>query len=177
MKRIDSHSSPVNNFPRRHHRRGFTLIEVMVAAGVLVTSLLFVFALHTQAVRSNKNAKRMTDCSYLAQTQMERLFMLPWTKSSVPTDLKDSGGADPTSASSPWAYLEHPMSSSQPSAVNASNGPSVTLGPKRYYVTWDVTMMDTAKTWMRIRVRCQYKDSTFATWKGTTISSFRFRDK
>ena len=164
------------HFSRSSQRRGFTLVEVMVAAGVLVSSLLFVFALHTQAVRSNKNAKRMTDCSYLAQTQMERLFMLPWTKSSIHNDLKDSA-ADTTSSSTPWAYLEQPNSSAQPVALNSANYASVVLGPRRYYVTWDISMMDTAKTWMRVRVRCQYKDSTFATWKGTTISSFRFRDK
>ena len=156
---------------------GFTLLEVMVAAGILASSLLFVFSFHAQSVRLNKNAKGLTDCTYLAQTKMERLFMLPWTRSSVHADLKDSGGADPTSASNPWAYLEHPNSSSQPPAVNASSSAQVALGTRRYYVTWDATVMDTNKTWMRIRVRCQYQDKTFNTWKGTTIASFRFRDK
>ena len=170
------HSSSHNAFPRRS-KRGFTLLEVMIASGVLASSLLLVFSFHTQAVRFNKNAKGLTDCTYLAQAKMERLLMLRWTQSSIHADLKDAGGADPTSSTDPWAYLEHPNSSSAPGPVNASGNPQLTLGPRRYYVTWDAKMMDSAKTWMRIRVRCTFKDNTFNTQKGTTVSSYRFRDK
>ena len=152
-------------------------MEVMIASGVLASSLLLVFSFHTQAVRFNKNAKGLTDCTYLAQAKMERLLMLRWTQSSIHADLKDAGGADPTSSTDPWAYLEHPNSSSAPGPVNASGNPQLTLGPRRYYVTWDAKMMDSAKTWMRIRVRCTFKDNTFNTQKGTTVSSYRFRDK
>ena len=162
---------------KRRNSRGFTLLEVMIASGILASSLLLVFSFHIQAVRLNTNAKSLTDCTYLAQSKMERLFMLRWTQSSTHADLKDSGGADPTTSSAPWAYLEHPNSSGAPPAVNASGTPNVILGPRRYYVTWDSKVMDTNKTWMRIRVRCQFKDSTFNTTKGTTISSYRFRDK
>ena len=95
---------------QRSRKRGFTLLEVMIASGILASSLLFVFSFHSQAVRLNKNAKRLTDCTYLAQAKMERLLMLRWTQSSMHADLKDSGGADPTTASAPWAYLEHPNS-------------------------------------------------------------------
>lgn len=161
----------------RRRTRGFTLLEVMIAAGILASSLLLVFSFHIQAVRINKNAKSLTDCTYLAQSKMERLLMLRWTQSSTHADLKDSGGADPTTSSAPWTYLEHPNSSSAPPAVNASGTPNVLLGPRRYYVTWDAKVMDTNKTWMRIRVRCQFNDATFNTKKGTTISSYRFRDK
>jgi prepilin-type N-terminal cleavage/methylation domain-containing protein len=170
-------TSSEKQFLARQSRKGFTLLEVMIAAGILASSLLFVFSFHIQAVRLNENAKKMTDCTYLAQTKMERLLMLRWTKGSQHADLKDAGGADPTTTAAPWAYLEHPNSSSAPPAVNASGTPSLTLGPRRYYVTWDAKMMDTKETWMRIRVRCQFKDTTFNTTKGTTISSYRFRDK
>ena len=161
----------------RHKKRGFTLLEVMIAAGILASSLLVVFSFHAQAVRLNENAKKMTDCTYLAQSKMERLLMLRWTQSSTHADLKDVGGADPTTTAAPWAYLEHPNSSSAPPAVNASGTPNIALGPRRYYVTWDAKVMDSKKTWMRIRVRCQFKDTTFNTTKGTTISSYRFRDQ
>jgi hypothetical protein len=45
-----------------------------------------------------------------------------------------------------------------------------------YYVTWDVEDMDSDGTWLRLRVRCQYEDSAFNSWRGTTVSSYRFRD-
>ena len=52
-------------------RRGFTLVEVLVASALLGASLIVMFGFHSQAVRANMNARRLTDCTYLAQAQME----------------------------------------------------------------------------------------------------------
>ena len=169
---------------RRHRRRassrgGFTLIEVLIATALLGFSLLVMFGFHSQAVRSNMHARKMTDCTYLAQLQMERLLSLNWTESSRPTDLTDSVSDTTTdgSNSDEWPWLEHPNSATQPTAINAANSSSdATLGAAIYYVTWDVEDMDTDGTWARIRVRCQYEDEAFSRWRGTTISSYRFRD-
>ena len=134
------------------------------------------FGFHNQAVRANKHAKRMTDCTYLAQAKMERLLSLPWSAASRPSHLSDAG-TDSTGSSTQWAFLPQPSSGNQPGAVNAANSANSTLGPKRYYVTWDIQEMDSTPTWLLMRVRCQYKDSEFDTWHGTTISSYRYRDQ
>jgi prepilin-type N-terminal cleavage/methylation domain-containing protein len=156
-------------------RSGFTLIEVLIATALLGFSLIVMFGFHSQAVRSNRDARRMTACTYLAQSQMEQLLTLPWTVSTRHADLTD-GMADTTSSSTPWAYLEHPNSAAQPSALNAANESTSALGKPIYYVTWDVEDMDTDGTWTRVRVRCQYEDSAFNSWRGTTVASYRFRD-
>lgn len=160
-------------------REGFTLVEVLIATALLGFSLLVMFGFHSQAVRSNMHARKMTDCTYLAQLQMERLMSLSWTADSRPTSLEDDDSditVDGTNADE-WPWLEHPSSSAQPAPVNAANSTSDTsLGEPIYYVTWDVEDMDTDSTWMRMRVRCQYKDEAFSRWMGTTISSYRFRD-
>ena len=71
-------------------RRGFTLIEVLIATSLLGFSLVVMFGFHTQAVRSNMHARKLTDCVYLAQGQLEELLSLSWTKTSGrPDDLKD----------------------------------------------------------------------------------------
>jgi prepilin-type N-terminal cleavage/methylation domain-containing protein len=161
----------------RKQQQGFTLIEVLVASGLLSFALVVMFGLHSQALRSNMHAKRMTDCTYLAQAKLERLLALPWRDTSIHTHLTDALGSDPTSNSSAWLYLEHPSSLAEPPEINAANGASVALGPKLYSVTWDVEMMDSPDdTWSRIRVRCQYQDRAFNHWHGTTVSSYRFRD-
>lgn len=164
--------------PVRTGRAGFTLVEALIATALLGFSLVVMFGFHTQAVRSNKHARRMTACTYLAQSQMERLLALDWTSTSRPSDLQDNL-TDPTTASSPWAYLEHPASGSAPSPVNAAEETSNSggRGEPVYYVTWDVEDMDTDGTWARLRVRCQYDDEAFNSWHGTTISSYRFRDQ
>ncbi|MFT4976709.1 MAG: prepilin-type N-terminal cleavage/methylation domain-containing protein [Myxococcota bacterium] len=160
-------------------RAGFTLIEVLIATALLGFSLLVMFGFHSQAVRSNMHARKMTDCTYLAQLQMERLMSLRWTEDDRPDSLTDDS-ADTTTVGSntdEWPWLEHPDSAVQPDPVNAANSDSdTTLGQPIYYITWDVEDMDTDSTWMRMRVRCQYKDEAFSRWMGTTVSSYRFRD-
>ena len=69
MKRILSPSLLTAN----RATRGFTLIEIMVASAVMGFALVVMISMHSQAVRSNMHAKRMTDCTYLAQAQMEQL--------------------------------------------------------------------------------------------------------
>ena len=164
---------------RRRSRGGFTLVEVLIATALLGFSLLVMFGFHSQAVRSNMHARKMTDCTYLAQLQMERLMSLRWTESSRPSDLSDLG-SDLTVAGTnadEWPWLEHPNSGAQPTAINAGYSSSdTTLGQPVYYLTWDIEDMDTDGTWARLRVRCQYEDEAFGRWRGTTVSSYRFRD-
>jgi len=156
----------------RSGRGGFTLVEVLVASALVGMSLVVMFGFHSQAVRSNMNARRLTDCTYLAQTQMERLLAMDWTSTARPTDITDAVGPDPSTLSM-WDNLEWPASAT---AVNALYGTDPAQGPLLYTVTWDVADMDADATWIRLRVRCTYPDSTFNTFHGTTISSYRFRD-
>jgi Tfp pilus assembly protein PilV len=184
MHRHDRPSKPARPRPRllrrvsrraRGGRGGFTLIEALIATALLGFSLVVMFGFHSQAVRSNRDARRMTACTYLAQAQLERLMSLPWTESSRHVDLTDSM-TDPTTSADRWAFLEMPSGGAQPSPVNGADETTNRLGKPIYYVTWDVEDMDTDATWLRLRVRCQYEDSAFNTWRGTTVSSYRFRD-
>ena len=130
------------------------------------------FGFHTQAVRSNLHARKMTDCTYLAQLQMERLIALHWDEDTLPDALVhlDVDGSEDDS----WAYLPHPAG--DPSPVDAGNTTDGDFGEALYYVSWHIENMDSEPTWLRLRVRCQYQDTAFNQWKGTTVSSYRFRD-
>ena len=77
---------------RLFSRKGFTLVEVMVATALLGFSLIVMFGFHAQAVRSNLHARKITDCTYLAQSQLEELLSLEWTQNgTVPGDLAAVG--------------------------------------------------------------------------------------
>lgn len=168
---IHSQRLPPGRAPARN--AGFTLIEALVATALLGFSLIVMFGFHSQAVRSNMHARKMTDCTYLAQAQMERLMAVPWTAATgTPSDLSDGM----TDAIGDWDYLEHPGSGAAPTQMNAAMAYTDTLGQPEYYVTWDVEDMDSSPTWVRLRVRCQYRDDAFNRWHGTTVSSYRFRD-
>jgi type II secretory pathway pseudopilin PulG len=166
-------SGPSLPRPRRA-QAGFTLIEALVATALLGFSLIVMFGFHNQAVRSNMHARKMTDCTYLAQAQMEKLMALPWDVSTgTPSDLSDGM----TDAAGEWDYLEHPNAGGVPNQINAAMEYTDTLGQKPdYYISWDVEDMDSSPTWVRLRVRCQYRDDAFNRWHGTTVSSYRFRD-
>jgi prepilin-type N-terminal cleavage/methylation domain-containing protein len=152
-------------------RAGFTMVEVMIASALLGFSLIVMFGFHSQALRSNMNARRLTECTYLAQTQMERLLALDWTATASAGDMSD-GGMDASTVGM-WDDLEWSVGAPV-NAVN-STGETDTL-PALYSVTWDITTMDDDATWVRMRVRCTYEDAQFSTRHGTTISSYRYRD-
>jgi prepilin-type N-terminal cleavage/methylation domain-containing protein len=159
---------------RRLVQRGFTLIEVMVATSLLGFALVVMFGYHTQAVTANKHARAITDCTYLAQTKIERLISLSWTETSGrPADLADGDGSG-----GKWDALYHPGNGSTPTAVNGRGAAESTFGnAAKYYVSWEVDTMDTTSdTWVRLRVRCTYKDNRIGTTRGTTISAYRYRD-
>ena len=123
-----------------------------------------------QAVRSNMNARRLTDCTYLAQTEIERLQAVDWTNTSQPTALTDGGLGDTD------YDLWSPLENGGTAPVNAANTNDPTLGPVMYTVSWDVTSMDADNTWVRLRVRCTFEDPSLGFYHGTTVSSYRFRD-
>ncbi len=161
---------------RAGSQAGFTLVEALIASALLGFSLIVMFGFHSQAVRSNMHARKMTDCSYLAQLKMEQLMAVPWDASGVPATLTDLG-TDSTSSANPWVLLSHVNGDEygDPGAVDAQNVRVAATMPG-YWVSWDVDYMDADPTWVRLRVRCVYEDRAFQNWRGTTISSYRFRD-
>ena len=155
-------------------RKGFTLIEVMVATSLLGFALVVMFGYHAQAVTSNKHARAITDCTYLAQSKIEQLISLPWTEASGrPSALADGDGAG-----GEWGALYHPNAGSSPTAVNGRGTTEALFGnPAKYFLTWEIDSMDSVNdTWIRMRVRCTYQDNRINTTRGTTISAYRYRD-
>lgn len=73
-------------------RQGFTLVEVMVALGVMTISAMGLFALQGQASRANGRARDVVMASQIAQNILERLKMdgLTWN-TITPGDTTDLG--------------------------------------------------------------------------------------
>ena len=177
MTQRSRHSLLARRSPSAGGRSGFTLVEALIATALLGFSLIVMFGFHTQAVRSNMAARKITDCTYLAQSQMERLMAYPWGSTTTRGGGPLEAGA--TGSTSEWGDLYHSANGpgAAPTPVNAADSSAdPTLGEFVYTITWDVEDMDTDGNWVRLRVRCKYQDKAFNTWRGTTISAFRFRD-
>jgi len=67
--------------PEQHmsDERGFSLLEALIATGILAASLVSVAHLFGLAIRSNIAARSTTAATVLGQQKLEELRALPWT--------------------------------------------------------------------------------------------------
>jgi prepilin-type N-terminal cleavage/methylation domain-containing protein len=62
----------------RDRSAGFTLIEVVVAMGILATGLLAVSAAQLYAMRGGRSGRHTTDAAEVAQSQIEAFQRMDW---------------------------------------------------------------------------------------------------
>jgi general secretion pathway protein I len=72
--------------PNLQHRKGFTLLEVMIALAILAISLTAVFRSQSQSVSMAGEARFLTTASLLAQSKMAEM------EGMKPQDLRDGNG-------------------------------------------------------------------------------------
>jgi len=63
----------------RAHRRGFSLLEVTIALGILAFGLLAVGAMQLHALRGGATSQNLSDASMIANQQLEVLNRVAWT--------------------------------------------------------------------------------------------------
>lgn len=105
-----------------HARRGFTLVEVMIAIGIMTVGSLGILSMHQAVTRANREAREMNTALAITETWMERVERdaLLWTAQGFNTTeiqgtayLQEIAGvADetawfkpiPTSSAESWAF-------------------------------------------------------------------------
>jgi len=78
---------------RTRGERGFTLLEVMVALGILATGLLAVSAAQLYAMHGASTGRHTTDAAEIAQAQIETFQRLAWNSTTIDPNLVSTGGA------------------------------------------------------------------------------------
>lgn len=139
-------STCVNRGSRRHG--GLTLIEVMIALGILATGLLSLAAMQLHAMRGGNQGRHATQAAAIAQSRMEALQQLTWA------NMAPTGG---------WAAAV--------TVTNDVQAPSAAT-EQSYLVDWRIA--DVAAGWTRnIDVRVRWDDPRRPN-RAYTISSMRF---
>ena len=73
---------------RLRARRAFTIVEVMVAAGVLALGIASVITVSQRGLQALDTARNLSGASQLMQSEMERLRLMSWAQLQT---LQDSG--------------------------------------------------------------------------------------
>ena len=84
---------------RASKSKGFTLIEVLIAMGVMVVGVVGVAGMFSYSTRTNVFTEQMTTATLLANGKVEELSALP------PPNLTVGGGLDPASPTT--GYFEY----------------------------------------------------------------------
>jgi type IV pilus modification protein PilV len=75
---------------------GFTLLEIIIAIGILSFGLLAVASMQTTSIKANTSALGLTGAMALAEDRVERLVAMPYrdaTTDDIVAELKDGAGA------------------------------------------------------------------------------------
>lgn len=139
---------------RRRGERGFTLIEVTVALGILATGLLAVAAAQLYAMRGGRSGRHTTDAAEIAQSQIEALQRMDWD---------DAGLA----ATGGWVPA---VAQVVPVQVVTSGGPVV---EQNYNLQWRITNVNGFLK--SIDVRVQWAEENRPN-RAYTISTMRHND-
>lgn len=123
---------------RARRREGMTLIEVMIAMGILSVGLLALLALQIEALESGRTGRHVTDAARIARDRLETFQRLDWGDSA----LQDTGGwTDPTTVTSTVRMPD------------GSNAPEET-----YEVEWRITQDSTDPNLRFIDVRVTWTE-------------------
>jgi type IV pilus modification protein PilV len=123
-----------------HNKRGFTLLEVIVAISVLTIGLLAVASLQVSAIRGNASAFGITEATSWASDQVEKLIVLPYDHA----ELQDTNG-DGNSG------LEN-------ATETTDDNPNPPPAHGKYKVYWNVAVDDTAEGTKTVNVIVTWTD-------------------
>lgn len=87
--------------PEQRPDSGFTLLELMVALGILSVGLLSMLLMQLHAMRGGQSGRHGSQAAVIARDQMERLHRMPWSDPSL--DDTDSSAGPPAGWTAPVA--------------------------------------------------------------------------
>ncbi len=131
-------------------RDGFTMLELVIAMGILATGLLAVAAAQLGALHSSARSRSLIDAIHLAQSQMEALQAMPLA--SLPAT-----GADPDNP------IDRDGGPLDPGALDQTS----------FNRSWTITTDSPVPGITDISVRVQWFDSDIGVTRDTVLQSWK----
>ena len=148
--------------PRPSKRRphgGFTLVEVIVAMGILAFGLLTLAAMQIHALKQSAAGRHTGDAAAVARTHLEQVHRLPW----LDLDTAVGNWVDPT-----WVG----SAASANTSVDMPGGQAAV--EQAYEVDWRVSEIGTAGCLRDIEVRVRWAEASRPDPKERVVSTRRY---
>ncbi len=143
----------------RRARGGFSLLEVVVAMGVLGFGLLTLALMQVHALTQGNAGRHTGDAAAVARTYLEQVHRLPWAALTA-----DAGAG--------WVA---PSWNLAPATVNVNvAGPGGTTTENSYGVLWRVTNVAGAACLRDVEVQVSWNEEDRSTPKTLTLATRRY---
>lgn len=154
---------PANPTPTLEPRAGFTLVEVMIALGILAFGLLTLAVMQLQALNHGSAGRHTTYAAAVARSYLEQVNRVPWTVLSAAQAVNNWTAPGWTNAAaSVSAMVDMPAGAGQ-AAEHA------------YAVDWRVTDVGAAPVCLRdVQVRVTWSEDIGAPSKSLVMATRRY---
>lgn len=140
-------------------REGFSLLEVVVALGILGFGLLTLALMQVQALTQGSAGRHTGDAAAIARTYIEQVHRLPWA--SLTADL--------------GAGFVNPSWNSAPATVNVDvAGVGGTTTENSYGIQWRVTAVPGTACLRDVEVQVSWAEENMSSPKQITLATRRY---
>ena len=146
---------------RRPERGGFTLIEVMIALGILGFGILTLAVMQIEAMGQGSKGRHSSDAAAVARSHAEQVLRLPWTALSA---VEGAGWSAPG-----WAGAGATVDASVDQPAGAG-----TAVEHSYAVAWRVTDVAGNACLRDVEVRVTWQEEDFAAPRSLDLATRRY---
>lgn len=139
---------------------GFSLLEVVIAMGILAFGLLTLALMQIQALKQGAAGRHTGDAAAVARSYIEQVHRVPWT---VLTNDLNSGWQDPGWASAPATWNKR---------VTRPDG--ATVSEHSYDVRWQVSSIPGTTCLRNVQIRVSWDEEDRSTPKQVVLATRRY---
>lgn len=149
---------------RRHDRRrgGVTLVEMMVALGIVAFGILTMALMQLAALKQGTHGQHTTDAAAVGRTYLEQVQRLPWSELSAAV-----AAGDWTTPS--WAGATSTVTVALDNPATGAAAPGET-----YTVSWRVSDVAGNSCLRDVEVRVTWTEQDFAAPRSLILSTRRY---
>lgn len=148
--------------PSTRCQQGMSLLEVLVALGILAFGLLSLAAMQIEALGQGSKGRHTTDASAIGRSYLEQVMRLPWTELDV---------AQAIGTFTPPSWTGAPATFDV--TVDAPGGIS-NVTEQSYTVDWRVANVGADSCLRDIELRVSWAEDDFAAGRSMLLATRRF---